>query len=279
MKRIFFVILALVLCLQPLSVLAAEGAVTVTVSNAEFCAGSTARLEVSISGNPGYSHMTAEISYDNSCLTLTKIEKVNAPSLFTANVEKNRVAAAGFENIQSDGVMFVLYFDVLQQGEHEVTVHLESIGDADGKLFSPTVVPGLIRAQVHEYQLYTSEPTCTEDGIVGKKCAICGEVQETERIPALGHSFEQESDAVCKVCGKNTEKPEETVPMTNPGQNGRPDAPVATQPNHTWMIALVIVLAVLVLLLAGLVIVLLRRPKRMEDDIPLPTFEDVDDIE
>ena len=277
MKRMIFMLLALFLCLQPLAVAAEEAELTIAISQAEFCAGSTARLEVSISGNPGYSHITAEILYDASCLKLTKVEPVNAPGMFADNVEANRVAAAGVNNLEGDGVMFALYFDVLQQGEHTVSLNLEAFGDADGKMLQATVQPGSIRAQMHSYQDYTSEPTCTEDGIVGRKCDICGEVDETERIPALGHTFEKESDVVCKVCGQDTSAPEETVPATKPSQPG--DAVDTTENGNTWLTVLVIVLIVLVLVLAVFVIVLLRRGKREDDNIPLPTFEDVDDIE
>ena len=133
---------------------------------------------------------------------------------------------------------------------------------------------GTIRAQMHSHQLYTKEPTCTEDGVVGQKCDICGEVDVTERIPALGHTFDREGDAICKVCGADTSKPETDVTPTEPSNpSGGVEPTVEDKP---WVTVVLIVLVILVLVLASVVIMLLRR-RRMEDNIPLPNFEDLDE--
>ena len=56
------------------------------------------------------------------------------------------------------------------------------------------------------------EPTCTEDAVFEKTCAVCGG-KATETLPALGHSFGEaqmsvDQDKVCERCG-------ETIPSFN----------------------------------------------------------------
>jgi len=45
--------------------------------------------------------------------------------------------------------------------------------------------------------------TCTESGLTdGKKCSVCGEtLLAQESIPALGHTYDNETDATCNTCG------------------------------------------------------------------------------
>lgn len=43
----------------------------------------------------------------------------------------------------------------------------------------------------HEYIEYTVDASCTEDGETGKRCAVCGDTQDTAVIPALGHDWSE----------------------------------------------------------------------------------------
>ena len=62
--------------------------------------------------------------------------------------------------------------------------------------------------QVFDHDWHDTEtlPTCTEDGEKGKVCSRCGMKKETEKIPALGHSWKDNGDGthIC-VRGDATE--------------------------------------------------------------------------
>ena len=71
------------------------------------------------------------------------------------------------------------------------------------------------------------EPTCTEDAVFEKTCAVCGG-KVTETLPALGHSFGEsqmsvDQDKVCERCG-------ETIPSFNTIVNSLKDA----EQSHTY---------------------------------------------
>ena len=46
-------------------------------------------------------------------------------------------------------------------------------------------------------------PTCTETGLTeGKHCSVCNEVLVAQTVvDALGHSYDDDADATCNVCG------------------------------------------------------------------------------
>ena len=46
------------------------------------------------------------------------------------------------------------------------------------------------------------EPTCTKDGLVITKCSLCGDIKDTEVIPATGHS-DADKDGKCDACGEH----------------------------------------------------------------------------
>jgi len=63
----------------------------------------------------------------------------------------------------------------------------------------------------HEYETETIEPTCGEDGLVTYTCPLCGDWYE-ETIPATGeHTYDDDYDADCNVCGDIREVPEKPV--------------------------------------------------------------------
>lgn len=54
----------------------------------------------------------------------------------------------------------------------------------------------------HTYKQETVEPTCTKDGLVITKCSLCGDIKDTEVIPATGHS-DADKDGKCDACGEH----------------------------------------------------------------------------
>jgi uncharacterized protein YkwD len=49
-----------------------------------------------------------------------------------------------------------------------------------------TVIPATGK---HTYQLFTTQPNCTQDGYVERKCTTCGCVQYTTQLSALNHNY------------------------------------------------------------------------------------------
>lgn len=74
----------------------------------------------------------------------------------------------------------------------------------------------LITALGHNYAESIKEPTCTENGFVGKICERCGDEEVAETLPALGHDYtvterlapscgrEGREVSACTVCGDVT---------------------------------------------------------------------------
>ena len=59
----------------------------------------------------------------------------------------------------------------------------------------------IMNDHVHSYEEYTVEATCTKDGETGLKCA-CGHVKSSMPLPASGHKFEHERDISVPTCTK-----------------------------------------------------------------------------
>ena len=63
----------------------------------------------------------------------------------------------------------------------------------------------------HEYESEVIDPTCGEDGATLYVCSLCGDYYE-EPIPATGaHTYDDELDADCNVCGAVREVPDAPV--------------------------------------------------------------------
>lgn len=58
---------------------------------------------------------------------------------------------------------------------------------------------------VHQYKVYRTEPTCTQNGTEYSKCSLCGKEINARTIPALGHKYVLDEDksvpASCTTSG------------------------------------------------------------------------------
>ena len=269
MKKVICILFALLLCLQLAPVAMAEEATQIIVSDAVQCQGGKMTLEVSIVNNPGYANISLQVLYDAAALKLTDVEKVNAPSMFIANPETALISAAGMNNIHGDGVMFVLHFDVLAPGSYTVSLRLDSFGDAMAEPLTAQIREGSVKVGQHTYSVQERQPTCTEDGATVHTCEICGDVYESDSVPALGHQFDDKKDTTCNSCGLRVGEgePGTTKPNTTGQQNGG---------GNIWLVVLASVLfgALLTVLLS--MIGKLHRRRRTEDNVPLPTLDEED---
>lgn len=272
MKKIVCILFVFLLSLQLLPLAYAEGDPQILVSSTQQCQGSSMTLQVSIVNNPGYANISLLVLYDTAALKLTEIEKVNAPSMFVANAETGLISAAGMNNIHGDGVMFLLHFDVLTPGSHMVSVQLDAFGNADGQMLNAQVTEGKIQVGQHAYETQNRQPTCTEDGATVHTCAICGDVYESDPVPALGHQFDDRADVVCNTCGLDISA---TVPTTQPGTTKPTDHSRPGNAGNIWLLVALVLLLVMLTILIGMLITL-RRRRRTEDNVPLPTLDEED---
>ena len=75
----------------------------------------------------------------------------------------------------------------------------------------------------HEYEAVLTNPTCTEQGYTTHTCINCGDVYKDGYVDALGHTYENDQDADCNLCGVTREiaiTPEE---QTTQAPNGSKD--------------------------------------------------------
>lgn len=57
----------------------------------------------------------------------------------------------------------------------------------------------------HEYSAVVTAPTCTTGGYTTHTCTKCGDTYVDDYTDALGHNYDDDSDAVCNVCGHERE--------------------------------------------------------------------------
>ena len=95
----------------------------------------------------------------------------------------------------------------------------------------------------HDWVAEVVEPTCTEGGYTKLTCSKCGRVKITDRVPAAGHVFDEESTVVveptcteggyttkvCTVCGETVV----TATTRAKGHTKDPEAAVVTPPTCT----------------------------------------------
>ncbi|MBQ3547557.1 MAG: leucine-rich repeat domain-containing protein, partial [Clostridia bacterium] len=53
----------------------------------------------------------------------------------------------------------------------------------------------------HKYSITTTSPTCTESGSTTYACSICGKHFTAEKVPNIEHTYDNDYDADCNVCG------------------------------------------------------------------------------
>ena len=60
-------------------------------------------------------------------------------------------------------------------------------------------------ASGHKYHIVVTAPDCENGGYTTHTCSVCGYSCVDNRVPALGHSYDDDSDPNCNVCGAERE--------------------------------------------------------------------------
>ena len=202
---------------------AAGAALSVSSVSAEK--GGTVTVNVSLSNNPGIYGIKVKAEYDSSALQLKSMSNGNVfpASEAICNEAKGVYVAnsSDFNNVTGNGTLFTLEFKVLDGADAascNVSVKLEKAQNVDGGKIDVSGGSGKVTVEkcIHNKKTQTVAATCETEGETKVVCTKCGEVFETNKIPATGHKNTEirnkvdattttegyTGDTYCKDCGK-----------------------------------------------------------------------------
>lgn len=202
---------------------AASAALSVSSVSAEK--GGTVTVNVSLSNNPGIYGIKVKTEYDSSALQLKSMSNGNVFPVSEAicNEAKGVYVAnsSDFNNVTGNGTLFKLEFKVLDGADAascNVSVKLEKAQNVDGGKIDVSGGSGKVTVEkcIHNKKTQTVAATCETEGETKVVCTKCGEVFETNKIPATGHKNTEirnkvdattttegyTGDTYCKDCGK-----------------------------------------------------------------------------
>ena len=202
---------------------AAGAALSVSSVSAEK--GGTVTVNVSLSNNPGIYGIKVKTEYDSSALQLKSMSNGNVFPVSEAicNEAKGVYVAnsSDFNNVTGNGTLFTLEFKVLDGTDAascNVSVKLEKAQNVDGGKIDVSGGSGKVTVEkcIHNKKTQTVAATCETEGETKVVCTKCGEVFETNKIPATGHKNTEirnkvdattttegyTGDTYCKDCGK-----------------------------------------------------------------------------
>lgn len=202
---------------------AAGAALSVSSVSAEK--GGTVTVNVSLSNNPGIYGIKVKAEYDSSVLQIKSMSNGNVfpASEAICNEAKGVYVAnsSDFNNVTGNGTLFTLEFKVLDGADAascNVSVKLEKAQNVDGGKIDVSGGSGKVTVEkcIHNKQTQTVAATCETEGETKVVCTKCGEVFETNKIPATGHKNTEirnkvdattttegyTGDTYCKDCGK-----------------------------------------------------------------------------
>ena len=202
---------------------AAGAALSVSSVSAEK--GGTVTVNVSLSNNPGIYGIKVKAEYDSSALQLKSMSNGNVfpASEAICNEAKGVYVAnsSDFNNVTGNGTLFTLEFKVLDGADAascNVSVKSEKAQNVDGSKVDVSGGSGKVTVEkcIHNKKTQTVAATCETEGETKVVCTKCGEVFETNKIPATGHKNTEirnkvdattttegyTGDTYCKDCGK-----------------------------------------------------------------------------
>ena len=197
MKKIFAMLLALVLCASVLSItamadgtagLGTDGKYTVNVG-----AGNTVTVNVYLGNNPGIGAMRFGFNYDASLLTLQSVQGVGMMG-GTWSINDYALWDGGADSTYNGQILKLTFAltDAAKPGDvANVSVYCIDAWSFDNGQVSIGGAAATIEVVCnHKWELTSTKPsTCTEDGEKLYTCSICGETK-TEVISAA-HTFDE----------------------------------------------------------------------------------------
>lgn len=211
--------------------------------------GKTVQYAVTLENNPGLWAVKFTASYDSEALKLTAVkagdifteEEITPPQELTDTPYVFLGVKNTLENTDKEGVVVTLEFEVdkdAQAKDYEVKLEVTQAINLEGQDISVAAKNGNISVVpcIHEKEWKVTKPGCETAGKKEYVCKKCGEVFESEELPATGHVDTEirnqkeagaepgyTGDTYCRTCGKliqagsvipavkETEKETETV--------------------------------------------------------------------
>lgn len=211
--------------------------------------GKTIQYAVTLENNPGLWAVKFTASYDSEALKLTAVkagdifteEEITSPQELTDTPYVFLGVKNALENTDKEGVVVTLEFEVDQDAQakdYEVKLEVTQAINLEGQDISVAAKSGTVSVVpcIHEKEWQVTNPGCETAGKKEYVCTKCGEVFESEELPATGHVDTEirnqkeagaepgyTGDTYCRTCGKliqagsvipavkETEKETETV--------------------------------------------------------------------
>lgn len=170
---------------------------SVKVGSVTANSGENVTIPVYLSNNTGIAGFTFTVKYqDGIKLTEIKAGDLLSSGIFESNVETGKVTWFDSKNINDDGILLYLTFEIgSTSGSFAITVEL-----ANGALSNfvdenysvkPVQFEGgtiVVDAHTHSYEAAKVSPTCTEQGYTAYTCS-CGDSYKGDYTEALGHEW------------------------------------------------------------------------------------------
>ena len=211
--------------------------------------GKTVQYAVTLENNPGLWAVKFTASYDSEALKLTAVkagdifteEEITSPQELADTPYVFLGVKNALENTDKEGVVVTLEFEVDQDAQakdYEVKLEVTQAINLEGQDISGAAKSGTVSVVpcIHEKEWQVTNPGCETAGKKEYICKKCGEVFESEELPATGHVDTEirnqneagaepgyTGDTYCRTCGKliqagsvipavkETEKETETV--------------------------------------------------------------------
>lgn len=225
MKKVISLILSVLLvisCTCSVTLFAnADESASFSIGNIESRAGSTVEIPIEIKNNPGITSFRIVVEYDSVILKLTNIAFKEAAQGFntgTSQIYDSPYSISGYNSgidITNNGQLAVLTFEINQyaeEGRYDITLSYDEddVFNMAGDNVTFALKDGFVEVTPCQHTggewEYIQEETCTEDGIMIKKCEICGNEYESKKVHAKGHSFSDWTVKKPAACTENGEK-------------------------------------------------------------------------
>lgn len=226
MKKIISLILSVLLvisctCSVTLFANAMENSSSFSVGTAKSRAGDTVEILIEIKNNPGITSFRIIVEYDSVILKLTNVVFKEAAQGFntgTSQLYDSPYSISGFNagtDINNNGQLAVLTFEINQYAEDgrydiSLTYDEDDIFNMAGDNVTFALNNGYVEVIPCQHTggewEYLEKETCTEDGIMIKKCEICGNEYERKIVTSKGHKFSEWIIDKAATCTENGER-------------------------------------------------------------------------
>ncbi len=207
----------------------ADNKFTVSISNNNTAVrGDSFTVDISFSGNTGFTEMNISLNYDGTVMSLKDISFssfLTVDESITCTVNKNTISIkSSDEPIKRNGVVATATFvldNKAKIGNYKIKPSLngDGIKDQNGNAIDCTFLYGLVEISCyHNYKKTVYKPTCNSEGYTEYRCTECSITYISDYVDKIAHSWKTVSTIEpscteagtivreCKVCGEREEK-------------------------------------------------------------------------